>query len=342
MTSDSHVVGVGAPVVDYLVQVSEAFVASIPGEKGGMELVDAATMARLIERIGADPVRAPGGSAANTVLALARLGIKTSFLGKLGWDENGRFYQEAFRNAGGDPCRLRMVKDLPTACCLSLVTPDSERTMRTHLGAAALRPEEVSSKDFAGCSHAHIEGYLLFDRDLTQAVLSAAKRAGCTISLDLASFEVVRMSRDILPWLLEEYVDMAFANEAEAEALTGESDPARALDVLSRWCPIAAVKLGKNGTWLRRDREKVRVHAAPTPRVVDTTGAGDLWAAGFLFGHLTGQSLKICGDYASILGSEAVQRLGAVIPEEDWPAVRARIDRAAAVREPPSPSSDYS
>ena len=322
------VIGVGSPIVDRLARVPEVFVASIDGAKGGMELVDHATLAALIGRVDAPILRAPGGSAANTTYALAKMGLPASFLGQIGDDEDGRYYLEAFSAAGGDCARFRRTTDRNTACCLSLVTPDSERTMRTDLGAALLLdPAEIGPGDFAGCAHAHVEGYLLFNRPLTEAVLDAARRAGCTISLDLGSFEVVRAAADVLPALLDEYVDAVFANEDEAREYIGEDKPALALAELGERCGTVAVKLGARGALLRRADETAQVDAVFADQVIDTTGAGDCWAAGFLYGWLHGWPLDACGRLGSVLGAETVRHLGALPPEPSWDGIRAELKK---------------
>lgn len=321
-----RVVGVGSPIVDLVARVSEKFVSSIPGAKGGTILVDGDTITSYLARIHNKVSRSPGGSAANTVVALLALGGSGRFLGKVGDDDWGDFYRAAFHKIGGDCSRLRVARGLPTGRCLSLVTPDSERTMRTHLGAAmALLPTEIEPADFLGCAHAHVEGYLLFNRDLIRAVLSTAKRAGCTVSLDLASFEVVEAAKDILPDLLRDYVDIVFANEAETAALTGHTDPTHGLEALGKPCDVAAVKLGADGALIKCGDERVRVQAVKVERPVDTTGAGDLWAAGFLWGYLNSEPLTACGKYGSILGAEAVQHVGAWLPEESWARLREHL-----------------
>lgn len=322
MSKRIECVAVGSPIMDLLAEVSEEFVASIPGEKGGMELIDSGAMAEMVAKVGHQPVLAPGGSAGNTVFALARLGVSCGFVGKLGDDQNASIYKKIFEDLGGDCSRFKVMNAMANACCLSLVTPDSERTMRTDLGAAAtLTPDEITSDDFEGVAHVHIEGYLLFNRDLMYAVLDCAKSAGCTISLDLASFEVVGASEDILSALLKDYVDMVFANEDEAGAFCGETDPEKALVPLGMLCDTAAVKIGKEGAWIRKGTETVKVPGIPAEKVIDTTGAGDLWAAGFLYGTFRGLPLEECGRCASLLGAQAVQQIGAYIPDERWPNI---------------------
>ena len=313
------VIGVGSPIVDLIAEVSDELLRSIPGKKGGMELIDSAAMVSILRSLDREPVRAPGGSAGNTAFALARLGMTCAFLGKLGDDEDGAYYRDAFRQAGGDCSRFKMDRTAPTASCISLVTPDSERTMRTHLGAAMnLAPGEIAVDDFRGCRHAHIEGYLLFNRELLMAVLDAAKEAGCTVSLDLGSFEVVETAKDLLPGILDRYVDIVFANEDEAACFCGSRDCTVGLASLSKYCAVAAVKKGKDGAWLSGDCGAVHVPAVQVEAVLDTTGAGDLWAAGFLYGYLGGHSLSTCGRFGAILGAEAVQCMGAALPEGRW------------------------
>lgn len=313
-------IGVGSPIVDTLARVDESFLDTVRGEKGGMVLVGAEEMGEMLSRLPSPPEEAPGGAAGNTTFGAARLGLRTAFLGKVGNDVAGHFYTERFESLGGDGSRLIRGTG-PNGRCLSLITPDGARTMRTNLGAAAtLRPEEITVEAFAGCRHAHIEGYLLFNDALMQAVLDAAKSAGCTISLDLGSFEVVRAAGKRLEHILREYVEIVFANEDEAATLLGGAgDHAAMAHELARFCPIAALKVGSAGALIvGRDDILHPIAAFPVPEVIDTTGAGDLWAAGFLFGWLRGKDLATCGHFGSFLGAEVVQVLGTVLPEDRW------------------------
>lgn len=327
----TKVIGVGSPIMDMLARVSEEHLAKVAGEKGGMELVDHAVMRAHLSDLPTEAQTAPGGSAANTVFALAQLAMPTAFLGKLGRDEHAQAYLAEFQRHGGDASRFKHAENDPTALCLSLITPDSQRTMRTFLGAAAmLAPHEVSSVDFDGHGHAHIEGYLLFNRDLMYAVLDAAKANGCTISLSLGSFEVVNAARDILPAILEEYVDMVFANEDEARAFAGVEDLEAALDMLGAHCNTVAITLGPDGALLRHDGVTHRAPAIKAAMVVDTTGAGDLWAAGFLFGILNGHSLPIAAYCGAVLGAKGVQAIGASLDAE---AIQEALESISAMLE---------
>lgn len=315
-------IGVGSPIVDSLAHIPESFIAESGGEKGGMVMVDAGSMVNLIAKLPEVPVEAPGGSAGNTVVGAARLGLRASFLGKLGGDDPARFYQDSFLRAGIDVSRFKH-SPMPNARCLSLITPDSERTMRTFLGAALeFGPEDVSPEDFAGCRHAHVEGYVLFNELLARKVLESAKQAGCTVSLDLASFEVVRATRVMLEEMLRDSVDIVFANEAEAEAFCGGGKSCEAMAIeLAGLCRVAAVKKGKDGAVIAQGDRLVPVAPRPAPEVKDTTGAGDLWAGGFLAGWLRGLDLGVCGTLGSILGAEVVQVIGASIPSDRWEVI---------------------
>jgi sugar/nucleoside kinase (ribokinase family) len=317
--SAACVIGVGSPIVDRLALVEDAFLTGVDGDKGGMALVDTACMEDLLGRVPGLPVVAPGGSAANTIFALARLAVPTLLLGKLGNDAEGRYYRSAFERIGGDGSRLKTCAVSATARCLSLVTPDSQRTMRTDLGAAAgFAPDEVSVADFRNCRHAHVEGYLLFNRDLSLAVLKAAGAAGCTVSLDLGSFEVVDGSADILPDLLARYVDVVMANEDEAAAFCGDRDARTGLNALAEHCATAVVKQGAQGALIKSNGATVDVPALAVDDVKDTTGAGDFWAAGFLYGHLNGYTPEACGHLGAVLGAQAVRHMGADLPEPEW------------------------
>ncbi len=335
MSSHSFaLIGVGSPIVDTLARVPESFLSSVEGEKGGMELVDAHAMGALLSKVdeaGATMVEATGGSAGNTAVGLARLGLPVTFLGKTGPDAGGEFYINRFKQVGGDSSRFK-IGEVANGRCLSLVTPDSERTMRTDLGAAAtLSPDEISKADFESVKHAHIEGYLLFNGALLEKVLSSAKEAGCTISLDLASFEVVRAAGAGLVELLKNSVDVVFANEDEATAfaeLNGAKNPADFESIaasLGELCDVAVVKLGGEGSLVFSKGELTRIEPVKVASVVDTTGAGDLWAAGFLFGWLGGRDLRSCGNFGSLLGAEVVQILGAEIPADRWEVLRGSL-----------------
>ncbi|OGV49496.1 MAG: hypothetical protein A2X49_00955 [Lentisphaerae bacterium GWF2_52_8] len=326
VSKKNKVLGIGSPILDILVNVDDAFLSKISGKKGGMELVSSDTLDGILSRTESDPVRAPGGSSANTIVGLTRLGMSTAFLGKIGYDADGKFYQDNYRGMGGDLSCFRLSSTAHTGRCLSLVTPDSERTMRTDLGAAAqLSTDDLSADCFAQASHVHLEGYLLYGGpELVRRALTLARQEGCTVSLDLSSFEAVRHSKALLPEICRMGVDIIFANEDEARELCGEMSPEDYAMKLSEYSPVVAVKLGKKGCCLRADGKTVSVPALLV-EAVDTTGAGDLWQSGFLYAWLNKCPLPVCGQYGSLLGAEVVQVMGAAIPEKRWPEIKAKL-----------------
>ena len=303
------VLGFGSPILDLLVRVDDSFLSrNVSGEKGGMGMLDAAEQKKLIGLFPENQVKkAIGGSAFNTISALTSLGMTTAFLGKVGQDADGDFYRNDYASAGGDISRFSFSRTEPTATCVSLITPDSERTMRTNLGASAtLTPDDITEDDFKGITHFHAEGYMLFLPGVLQKAMRLAKNAGCTVSFDFASFEVVRIFREDIRSLMDQYVDIIFANEDEAREYCGADhfDPENAADQLASVCSAAAVKLGKKGALLKHGSEVCRI-APKIVDAVDTTGAGDLWQAGFLYGWLNGCGLQkwkgVCG-YANAGG----------------------------------------
>lgn len=326
-------IGVGAPIMDIVAAVPDAFLANTTGDKGGMVMVDAAEMARLVTLLPTPPTLTPGGSAANTTFNATRLGLRTTFLGKLGGDAIAQAYRARFASAGVDTLRYKH-SPLPNARCLILTTPDAQRTLRTELGAVfTFSPAEVSAADFAGCRHAHIEGYVVFNQALADAVVTSARAAGCKLSLDLASFEVVRASRDWLLAQLKAGLDLVVANEDESRELFPDLHAASAEHYaeharrLASFGGTAAVKLGKDGAWIARGTELHRIAPVTISDAIDSNGAGDAWAAGFLAGYLRGLPLTTCGTLASILGAETVRHMGPVIPDAAWKSVATQAEK---------------
>lgn len=325
MNKPVRILGIGSPLVDALAHVSDEFVHSVPAEKGGMQLVENSLIQDIIERHGAPLHQAPGGSAANTIVGLAKLGIACAFLGKLGKDDLANFYEDRLSSSGVDLGNIKYCERFPTGRCLSLVTPDAERTFMTHLGAACqLLPEDIHPTDFIGYSHVHVEGHLLHNEALVEKILRCAHEAGCKISYDLGHFEVVQEKLSYLEELIDTFVDMVFANEEEANAYGKSTDLLVALDKLASHCNIAAVKMGSEGSWIQQGDKRVHVKAEPA-RALDTTGAGDFWSVGFLWAHYWGLSLEECGYAGSLLGAAVVERIGALLPDEEWLRLKEKL-----------------
>ena len=320
-----ELVGVGSPLVDLILPVTDEFISShVAGEKGGMVMVDAEIIQQLLAASDRQPTQSPGGAAANTTVGCAHLGIRTAFIGACGEDEYGDFYHQALIAQGCEP-RLVRLADQPSGRVLSMVTPDAERTMRTCLGAAAtLSPSHFTAETFAGVRVVMLEGYTLFNHDLTRAIAKAAKDAGCELALDLASFEVVRANVGVINELLDGQVDLVFANEDEAKAWN-DGTPEQALAELAERVSTVAVKLGKDGALIARGKERVRV-SANVVEAIDTTGAGDCWAAGFIAGYLRGLPLDQCGRLGSLSGSAVVQVMGGQLPRDKWLGIKGYLD----------------
>jgi sugar/nucleoside kinase (ribokinase family) len=191
--------------------------------------------------------------------------------------------------------------------------------MYTYLGASSeMKPEEILAQHFENASIVHIEGYLLFNEALLFASLKAAKKSGALISLDLASYTVVEASMHILSDLIHDYVDIVIANEDEARAFTGFSNEEKAIEGLAKNAEIAILKVGKRGSLIGQNGKVVKVDRLGSGDALDTTGAGDLWAAGFLYGFVNGYPIEACGRLGSACGWEVCQVIGASIPDEGW------------------------
>ncbi|MDX2187528.1 MAG: adenosine kinase [Opitutaceae bacterium] len=329
-------VGIGSPIMDIVASVPESFLATVTGEKGGMVMVDALEMEGMVKRLPLPPGLSTGGSAANTILNATRLGLRTAFIGKLGNDDIAAAYLARFEEAGVNGSRFK-TGTLPNGRCLILTTPDAQRTMRTYLGAAmTMGPDDISPADFQGVRHVHIEGYVLFNPALANAIVTAARAAGCTIGLSLASFEVVRAARQ---WILDQLklgVGIVFANEDEAKALFPDLPAARPEDyaahaqrVAAGGC-IAAITLGKDGAWVAEGATLHRIFPDSVSDVIDTNGAGDAWAAGFLAAWLKGRPIDVAGRVGSLLGAQTVRHAGAIIPDTPWQDVARKAREIAS------------
>lgn len=321
----NRIVGLGSALVDILVHESDDFIQRIGVEKGGMTLVDISTLEDILSRVSTQPTVVPGGSACNTAVGVGRLGGRSRFVGKRGDDDLGRFFENALVERGVDP--HLMTSSLPTGRVLSIITPDAQRTMLTYLGASAdTQPEEISVDCFADSAVVHIEGYLLFNPDLMLASLKAAKSAGAMVSLDLASFTVVEQSKSVLDEIIHEYVDILIANEDEALAYTGFNVEPQAIERLSRHVNVAALKVGAKGSYIKNSTGVCRIAPLGTGTAVDTTGAGDLWASGFLYGLVRGFPHEKSGALASACGYEVCQVVGADIPGDGWTRIKRNLE----------------
>ncbi len=318
------VAGVGSALVDICIQESESFIERAGACKGGMTLVESSRIAAVLAATDAKPSIVPGGSACNTILGLGKLGASARFIGKRGKDAWGTLFEAGVRDHRVEP--VLFTSSTPTGHVLSIITPDAQRSMLTYLGASAeTRPAEITPDLFRDTALVHLEGYLLFNRDLMMTALIAAESAGAKVSLDLASYTVVEASLPFLRRIIEEYVDIVIANEDEARAYTGHADEEEAIGVLAKHADLAVIKLGSRGSLIACGAERFRIGAITDDTAVDTTGAGDLWASGFLYGLLNGFPLEKCGNLGSLCGYEVCKGIGASIPEEGWRRIRSRL-----------------
>ncbi|MBN1982834.1 MAG: adenosine kinase [Chitinivibrionales bacterium] len=318
------IVGVGSALVDMLLEQNDQFLENTPGQKGGMTLVDSATIDSIIARSGKQPHIVPGGSACNTIIGIGKLGNPTRFIGKRGRDPLGDIFEQSLRDSGVQPHLTGSTT--PTGRVLSVITPDAQRSMFTFLGAAAEANEtEIHPDAFADCSMVHCEGYLLFNEKLIQKIIKTAKQSGTLLSLDMASFTVVEASKPILTNIINEYVDILLANEDEAAAYTGTRDESKALELLAEHVPCAVLKRGKRGSLISYKKKVTEIGIVGDGNAVDTTGAGDLWASGFLYGIVNGFSVQRAGKLASLCGYEVCQVIGTKIPPAGWDRIHAAI-----------------
>lgn len=318
------VLGMGNALVDIITILKDDKVLDAFGlPKGSMTLVDLDTSNYInAETSGVFKQKASGGSAANTIHGLAHMGVETGFIGKVGDDDLGDFFRKDMKNNRIQPILYKSVKE--TGRALALVSPDSERTFATYLGAAVeLTTQDLDSKVFAGFNHLYVEGYLVQDHDLLEKALRLAKKNKLNICIDLSSFNIVDEHKEFFLELIEKYVDIVFGNNQEYLSLTGEK-PEEAAGSIGKLAKIVVVKLGAEGSLIHAEGETTRVGVRPS-KPVDTTGAGDLYAAGFLYGLIHGMSYEHCGQIGAILAGKVIEVNGAKMTEATWENLRREI-----------------
>ena len=320
------IIGMGNALVDVLVRIDDDFLLEkLHLPKGSMQLIQEDTLSEIRKYTSGMKIhRSTGGSAGNTVCALAALGANPGFIGKIGQDETGAFFGDTLRQRGVNA--LLATCDLPSGIASTFISTDGERTFGTYLGAAAtLRAEDLSRKMFAGYNYLYIEGYLLQDHDLMLRAVQLAKEEGLQVCLDMASYNVVEAERDFFDQLIVKYVDIVFANESEALAYTGKT-PHEALEEIASKCSIAVVKTGKEGSLVKKGTEVIQLLSCPVDNVLDTTGAGDFYAAGFMYGLTCGYSLEKCVQISTILATAVIQEVGTTLPAKKWDEIKLNIE----------------
>ena len=314
------ILGLGNALTDILLQVDESELKALNLPKGSMNLIDFDTALAIQSKFAnVRKSMVAGGSASNTINALASLGGKAAFIGKIGKDEVGEFYLKDMKKNGVEPMMLPSA--LISGCCTVLITPDGERTFATCLGASAdMNADDIKPEMFIGYDIFHIEGYMVQNHALIEKAIRVAKEAGLVVSIDLASYNVVNENRAFLEGLVRKYVDIVFANEDESFAYT-HLQPVDSVAEIAKQCKIAIVKVGKKGSYVQKGDEMHHVDAI-TSKCVDSTGAGDLYAAGFLYGLANGFNIKRCAEVGTLAAGRVVEVVGTKLSEETWIEIR--------------------
>jgi sugar/nucleoside kinase (ribokinase family) len=317
------VLGIGNAIVDVLAKADDAFLAARGLDKGAMRLIDAAEAEALYAEMGPG-VEVSGGSVGNTMAGLASLGGRGAYIGKIAGDELGQVFGHDIRAAGVHFATPASSTGTPTARCLILVTPDAQRTMNTFLGACVeLGPEDIDRDLVEASQIVYLEGYLWDPPAAKEAFLKAAQiahGAGRKVALSLSDSFCVARHRESFRHLVEHHVDVLFANEQEILSLYEVSEFEEAARLVNGHCEVAALTRSEKGALILSGHERVAVPAAHAPQVVDTTGAGDLFAAGFLHGLTRKQPLAACGRMGAIAAAEIIAHFGAR-PEADLRAL---------------------
>ena len=321
------IIGIGNALVDVLYRLDdEHLLSEIHLKKDAMTLINE-RWEHEIERMTADIEKrmASGGSIGNTMIALARLGNEPGYIGRVGNDGMGSFFEQKLNDAGVHTHIIR--GNEMTGVAHTFITPGGNRTFGTMLGAAYyMGPEDISAEMFRGYDLLHIEGYLVQNQELIESICQKAKQAGLILSLDLSSFNVVSKNRTYFHHLISDYIDIVFANEGEARAFTGTFDSQEQVRHLAHLCDMAVVKLGEQGAIAMLDGGRVyRCDAVQVNEVMDTTAAGDYFAAGFLHALTRGHRLQKCLQTASILASEAIQVIGSELSPSAWNRIKTSI-----------------
>lgn len=314
MTATEYdVVAVGNAIIDILKPVEDAFLERESIARAAMTLIDEARADHLTALFD-EAIVAAGGSAANTVTGIASFGGRAGYIGKVAKDALGERFTREFRAAGVAFGTAPRPTPPGTARCLIAVTPDGQRSMNTYLGASTLlAPEDIDAKLIQSGALLFLEGYL-FDRDEAKAAFvhasEIAQAAGRKVALTLSDTFCVERHRESFQHLVSGHIDILFANEHEIVSLFESDNLDAALNKARAACPLVAVTRSDKGSLIAAGDERIEVAAAPVAKVVDTTGAGDLYAAGFLFGHARGKPLPECGALASLAAAEVISHMG--------------------------------
>lgn len=321
-----RILGIGNALVDIVTLITGDYILQefkLP--KGSMQLVNAEKSEGIKSATRFFPrTWTSGGSAANTIHGLSMLGADTGFIGSIGRDDTGDFFENDMKKAGVNTLLIR--RNSVTGTAVALITSDTERTFATHLGAAVeLTAEDLNPILFEGYDILYLEGYLISDFHFVETACKHARENKMLIALDLASYNIVEAYLDSYKKIVEQYVDILFANEQEVKEFTG-LEPEKALDVLSDMSEFVVLKVGAEGSWVKSREELIKISAFPV-NCVDTTGAGDLYAAGFLYGLAIDLSLEKCGIIGSLMAGKVIEIVGARMQKEKFLEIRKEIEQ---------------
>lgn len=320
----TDVIAIGNAIVDVMAPCEDGLIDALGLVRGGMTLIDTERAHTLYDAMG--PAREiSGGSAANTLAGLAALGARCAFIGQVAEDQLGEVFAHDIRAGGIEFATPARPGDPPTARCLIFVTSDGQRTMNTFLGASQfLPPEALDEAAIRDAKILYLEGYLWDPEEPRAAMrraIAAAKEAGRKVAFTLSdAFVIERHGADFRAMIETGEIDILFANHVELAALTGHDDFDRGLAELAPKVPLLVVTRSEKGAVAMAGGERFAVPAEPVEQVVDTTGAGDLFAAGFLFGHVRGRAVQDCLTLGAVCAAEVISHYGAR-PEADLPAL---------------------
>lgn len=318
------ILGIGNALVDVLSKLdSDETLVKIGIQKGAMDMISREQMYVIRKyQANTETTQAPGGANCNTMRAIALLGGQSGFIGKVGDDSLGQFYEEALLKAGVASYLIKA--EGPSGACTVFISPDGERTMGTFLGPApTISPDEITEDVLRNYDCIHIEGYLIVNEELVRETMKKAKRLGLKVALDLANYNIVNAYKGLLEEVIPQYVDILFANASEAEAFTGL--PAEeAVKALEKQVDVALVTLGKEGSLIGSHGQFYHVDAEGG-KPVDTTGAGDNFAAGFLYGQSVGASLVQSAQIGSMLSGYVIDVVGPQVPADKWEQIKLKV-----------------
>ncbi len=313
-----EVLSLSAAIIDHLIFVSDAELQEIADEKGSWKPIDYPTLCRYLETFKGERRMSPGGSGINVLKGLAQLGHGCAVVGKVGNDRMGEYFVEELKRKG--IASFFEKEPLPTGQAICFITPDGQRTFRSYLGAShSLANLKLDTSLFENVKLFHIEGYQLVDPELVKKALMLAKERSIKTSIDLANTEIVRRHKTFILEMINEYVDIVLCNQDEAMELTGL--PAKeASQKIAGMCSISVVTMSEKGCWTTSGQ-----HSFFTPAFavepIDTTGAGDYFASGFLHGILTGAPLQTCALQGCLVASHVVTEIGTELSQASWDCI---------------------